>query len=336
MTFPLPPRLTDEPMPSELEREALGATEHEAVDPAPPFVPAFITIGPITSERKLREWALVLQSMSIECSVHHDPTGLGLVVRREDEASARSGIARYEAENRGWPPRIARERLAHPRSLIMAAAFAALAAFLMTTGPASGGSRWFQRGAAVSASVLSAEPWRAVTALTLHADAAHVMGNVISGTIFGSAVGRRIGPGAALFAVLAAGIGGNVANALFHQAMGQASHASIGASTAVFGAVGILAATQLGMTRTTARDRRVLDIVTPLVGGLALLGALGASPTADLGAHLFGLLAGLVVGGVASWTKLRERVFPRAVTQVMLGGSALSIVLASWQLALRR
>ena len=33
------------------------------------------------------------------------------------------------------------------------------------------------------------------TALTLHADAVHVLGNAISGAVFGSAVNRRLGPG---------------------------------------------------------------------------------------------------------------------------------------------
>src|SRR5262249_24543175 len=154
------------------------------------------------------------------------------------------------------------------------------------TGPVAGGSRWFQHGASISNLVLSKQPWRAVTALTLHADSVHVMGNVISGAIFASAVGRRLGPGGGPLAVLGAGIAGNVANALFHHYTGDGGHGSIGASTAVFGAVGILAATQLVVDRRrTSGPRRVLDVLSPVVGGLALLGALGASPNSDLGAH---------------------------------------------------
>ena len=59
--------------------------------------------------------------------------------------------------------------------------------FLFFTGPVARYSGWFQRGTAVTGLVLSSEPWRAVTALTLHADTSHVLGNAISGTVFDEA-----------------------------------------------------------------------------------------------------------------------------------------------------
>ena len=108
--------------------------------------------------------------------------------------------------------------------------------FLYATGPAAGGSMWFSHGRADALRLFS-EPWRMITALTLHADGQHVIGNAISGSIFGTMVARRIGPGGALFAILLSGIIGNTLNALHHLPDG---HYSIGASTAVFGAVGML------------------------------------------------------------------------------------------------
>src|ERR1700678_3739961 len=78
-------------------------------------------------------------------------------------------------------------------------------------------------------------------------------------------------------------------------------HQSIGASTAIFGAIGLLAATELVLHR--KRSRGWLDVAAPIVGGFALLGALGSGSgdgRTDLGAHLFGFLSGVIIGlGVA-------------------------------------
>jgi rhomboid protease GluP len=300
--------------------------------------PGVRTIGPAPTDRKAREWALVLQSMSIGFVLQRMPGGWFLLVDDASHAAAAKAIGRYEVENRDWPPRVIPERPRHPSSPIAAAAFLALAVFLFVTGPASSGSKWFHHGASISNLVIASQPWRAVTALTLHADSVHVMGNVISGAIFASAVSRRLGPGGGLLAVLASGIAGNLANAFAHHAMGEGTHGSIGASTAVFGAVGILAATQVVVDRqrSSGARRGWLEILAPLVGGLALLGALGASPEADLGAHLFGFFAGVLIGGLAS-IRLRNPLAAasRWWAQTTLGALALATVLGSWQLAMR-
>src|SRR5262249_27637372 len=120
--------------------------------------------------------------------------------------------------------------------------------------------------------------------------------------IFASAVHRRLGPGTGSLAIVASGVLGNLANALFHHARGEGFHASIGASTAVFGAVGILATTQilLDPPRPSGDRKTFMELLAPIVGGLALLGALGASPQSDLGAHLFGFLSGTLMGVIAA------------------------------------
>jgi membrane associated rhomboid family serine protease len=283
--------------------------------------------------------------------------GWVILVRDEDYPRASQSIDEYEAENRDWPPRPARERPRHASSLAVPVIFALLVIFFAVTGPEAGRSLWFDRGIAVSQQVLHGQPWRAVTALTLHADSVHVLGNAISGTVFVSAVQRRIGAGGAALAVLATGIAGNLANAFYHQAKGI-EHVSLGASTAVFGAIGLLAATQLVLDRAPRqRDGRAawLRIAGPIVGGFALLGALGAGgERTDLGAHLFGLLAGVVIGlGVAFPLRRASHAVdvatgqqgysvtlgsgaPRWWVQTALGAVATAVVLVSWQLALRR
>lgn len=329
-------------------------------DPDPDILPGLSPIGPIASERKVRDWALVLQSMSVWHVTRRSFGGWVLLVRDEDHAAALRSIESYEAENRDWPPRPARERMRHAASTAIPVMFALLTAFFLITGPESSGSFWFARGASISDRVLSTQPWRAVTALTLHADAVHVLGNAVSGTVFVSAVQRRIGAGAAALTVLAAGAAGNLANALYHTFRGHA-HASIGASTAVFGAIGLLAATQLVVGSRSHRPRTWLDIASPIVGGFALLGALGSGGqaydgfgsdmpvrnTTDLGAHLFGLLAGLLIGLVVAIPLRRSSAgahghdvslgegAPRWWVQTTLGALAAAIIVVSWQMALR-
>jgi rhomboid protease GluP len=285
-------------------------------------------IGPV-GPRKMREWTLVLSSMSIPCSARETLDGWIILVADGDYARAIEGIRLYENENRDWPPAVAREQLPYPRTLVAPAVLFTLLLFFALSGPSSGGSAWFARGAAVSQNIVHGQLWRAVTALTLHADTMHVVGNVLSGSIFLSAVNRRLGDGRGPFFVVLAGALGNLANALWH----RVGHVSIGASTAVFAAVGVLAATQLAVDRHTG-TRSLLQRAAPIVGGLALLGMLGASPHADLLAHLFGLLAGFAVALPFALTRrpLRRTSW---YAQLAWGLSTVALVGASWGVAWR-
>jgi membrane associated rhomboid family serine protease len=139
--------------------------------------------------------------------------------------------------------------------------------------------------------MLAGELWRSVTALTLHADLRHVIANAVSGTLFVGAVCGMLGFGLGGALVLLAGAAGNLANAVFH----GTHHVSVGASTAVFGAVGVLSALMFVARR--RREPRKRRAWLALGAGLALLAMLGTSgERVDLWAHLFGWLAGVGVG----------------------------------------
>jgi membrane associated rhomboid family serine protease len=169
-----------------------------------------------------------------------------------------------------------------------------------------------------------------VTALTLHADAQHVIGNIISGSIFGAAASRRLGAGGALLAIVVAGAAGNAANALYHLSEG---HRSIGASTAVFAAVGLLAGVQT-MRGYWRKQFSMIDFLAPAIGGLALLGTLGSSPDSDIAAHGFGFAAGAVVGLAVSWWLNQFGRPPSATAQWISGAAASLIIVGSWWLAI--
>ena len=129
--------------------------------------------------------------------------------------------------------------------------------------------------------------------VTLHSGPTHLVGNVLCLLLFGYAVCDTFGGGLAWVLILASGIVGNALAGLAH----GAGHTSIGASTACFGALGILSASQ--SVRNLREHGFSLSIWSrawlPLGAGLALLTLLGTGPRSDLLAHLFGFLSGLVL-----------------------------------------
>ncbi len=139
--------------------------------------------------------------------------------------------------------------------------------------------------------ILRGELWRTATSLMLHANALHLAGNMVGIALFGSAVCSVTGWGVGWVMVVATGIIGNTANAFLY----REGHFSIGASTAVFGAIGILCAQQFFKKFRVTGYR--LKAWLPLGGGLALLGILGSGQHSDIMAHLFGFLAGIILGG---------------------------------------
>jgi len=313
--------------------------------------PQLSMIGPLTERRQAREWALVLQSQRIGFILNYAPPerdelgavikpgGWVLTVSPSEYERAVQAIDLYETENEHWPPVEERDRPRHEASLVLPLFFAVLALFFFyVTGPASRGSQWFTRGRA-DALLLSSEPWRMVTALTLHADAQHILGNALSGSIFGLMVSRRIGGGGALLAIVLAGTLGNTFNALHHL---PGEHRSIGASTAVFGAVGILAAVQTVITwgrRERHRGRgwrrfKAMDVVAPIIGGLALLGSLGAGGgNTDVWAHGYGFLAGVGIGAVMGLVVRRQGSKPSGAVQGLSAAAACLMLAGAWVLA---
>ena len=297
-------------------------------------------LGPVRDRGVAREWGLVLASQGVPHAMVFTFDGWVLQIPRADAARATAAVRLYQDENRDWPPVVKRDVPRHRSTYAVAVAFALLFLFFAAvTGPAIRGGEWFVHGRA-DARVLLSEPWRMVTALTLHGDSQHVLGNVVSGTIFGTAVSRRIGPGGALFAVASAGALGNALNALAHYRTG---HLSIGASTAVFAAIGILAGFQTVLVLARKNEPKppkltLTAVAGPLAGGLTLLGSLGAGgETTDLGAHGFGFLMGVVTGLAVAAVMLKRGDASRPSTwlQVSLGTATAALVGGSWALAMR-
>lgn len=191
------------------------------------------------------------------------------------------------------------------------------------------GLDWLGAGRTHGGSVRAGELWRPLTALTLHSGMAHLLGNAALGALLGGLFARTVGTGVAWSTIALSGFLGNFANAYLR----GAERSSIGASTAVFGALGALAAWQWAFAR-PARHR-LLHRWAPIVGGLVLLGFLGMSTEerVDVLAHATGFAAGLVVALASSWWTVRREA-PPAVER-LLRVAPLAAIAAAWVFALR-
>jgi membrane associated rhomboid family serine protease len=139
--------------------------------------------------------------------------------------------------------------------------------------------------------------------------------------ILGTAVCAVTGLGVGWTMILMTGLLGNLFNAILY----QRDHLSIGASTAIFGAIGILGAYQF--VRRFRLPGQRLKAYLPLGAGLALLGFLGASARSDIMAHLFGFSVGLLAGGL--YGKVVRQPLERSAQRGFLAVS-LMITLFAW------
>jgi membrane associated rhomboid family serine protease len=187
------------------------------------------------------------------------------------------------------------------------------------------GVDWLAAGRMDGGRSLIAEWWRPLTALTLHADAAHLLGNALFGSFFGYSVARYLGGGFSWLLILACGALGNLANGY----LSGPDHRSIGASTAVFAALGILSAYcwRRGFPSQASQRERM----APVVAGIGLLAFTGtAGVNTDIGAHLLGFLAGFGGGLVVARTG-----FPQSdKLQLACGVAALGLLVAAWLAAI--
>jgi len=291
-------------------------------------------VGLYLRRAQAEDRALVILSMGLPYWIIPLDGLYALVVRRRDAAAVEEELASYEQEKR-----TTRRRPPPPKPLFRPAAFPlflyawALGLSFLVQQRAPAG--WEEAGAAVSGRILAGEWWRTITALTLHADLGHLLANTVVGIIFGLALIPWIGFGWAALGFIVSGALGNALNALFHY---NTEHASIGASTAVFGSLGILVGWQtwaLLHEHRTVRPLRRRELFIPLGAGFALLAYLGVGTEesrVDIMAHLFGLLAGVLLGLLAGWGKLPERT-PRSF-QKYLALLAFLLPCLAWALAL--
>jgi rhomboid protease GluP len=172
------------------------------------------------------------------------------------------------------------------------------------------------------------EWWRAITALTLHLDQEHLLGNLLFGVIGGIALARLIGPGVAWGSILGAGALANCMEVL----IAPVTHRAVGASTAVFAALGLLAG-MAWQPRLKLRER-AWQRYAPLIAGVSLLTLLGAgSEHVDVLGHGLGFLLGVVAGWIFARATMSQNRDIRL--QIVTGFGALMLICIAWALAIK-
>jgi len=266
-------------------------------------------------------YGLVLASSSLPYSMVRSGSGWEIWVDETIHAGALDLVAQYDAENSPQSPLDVRKTQEHKKTYTGIWVSLLLLACNVAVDMSGGIEKFAGQYGASAFDILNGDVYRTVTSLMLHANYPHLAGNMAGIAIFGTWVCNITGAGVGWLVILFTGILGNLANA----ALFQYGHNSIGASTAVFGAVGFLAAYQLDRKIKVVDQRRKAWL--PLAGGLALLAFLGAGAQSDLTAHLFGFLAGIFLGLVYAMV-LQRLLKKRHQTYCMV--AAIGIVSFSW------
>ncbi len=275
--------------------------------------------------RLLADPVLVLEAMRIPHRTEYNNRMWRLLVPFEQESSARSELERYEAENRYIAPY-------RPKVHTFDKGWAGVLGFLTLIWLLPNledwqtfGWNWRELGVMNAELVREGQWWRTVTALTLHGDLGHIIGNSAFGAVFGLLLGRFVGSGLGWLLVL---VGAALANGI-NAWLQTPPFFSLGASTATFAALGLVGA--FVWRRGYLRGRNWRESFAPLFAAIALLVYTGVGGVrTDILAHFLGFAAGVAGGVFAAEYDIRR--LGRS-GQWIAGGVTVMIIVTAWTLA---
>jgi membrane associated rhomboid family serine protease len=128
--------------------------------------------------------------------------------------------------------------------------------------------------------------------------------------------------------ILLSGASGNLITAFIY----RTAHTSIGASTALFGAVGMLGASRCALGRRYRLQGRKTWFY--IAGTVTLVAVMGVGENVDVFAHLFGAVMGVILGfpSARKMSRPSGQLSPNA--PFIMGAGAAAVVLLSWICAL--
>ena len=286
----------------------------------------WVEVGRFPNGRAAGEHALVLVAAGIDCQLASRGWGVALLVTPWHAEAARRELAAYAEDNRPDPAPPLRR---HPTGDAVTGVLAYWCVLVFVYVAAENslfGLDWFAAGEGQAGLTVGGQWWRVITALGLHANLGHIASNLVAGSLFGFFLAEITGSGLAWLLILLAGAAGNAINALIQ----PASHTSVGASTAIFGAVGLLAVLA---TRYRPRLwRRGMRRWAPVAAGIMLLAFLGIEgKDIDIGAHVSGFAAGCVLGAAILAT---GQPAPTPWRQALSAAAAFVLFAGAWAIAL--
>lgn len=282
----------------------------------------------LSSVEQLNTCSLILYAAGIShriAFISHQQIEIFVTVTNLQKAA--DELESYEEENRHWPPPPSYDSYSPIFRAMAPIVVASLIYIFSLSGDWSMDSIWFSKGAGDSDAILILhEYYRLITALTLHADAVHLLGNCFLGGFLLHFLLLRTGNGIGLFTVVVGAGLANYINVFLH----GPGHHFVGFSTAVFVVIGMLC------TMGFADKNRASNVTLfmPVMAGFSLLAMLGSSgERTDLGAHLFGLLCGLPAGYIVKLNHF-NRWRDSLTLQIVLVLLTLLIIWSSWRSAL--
>jgi membrane associated rhomboid family serine protease len=288
-----------------------------------------VEVGRYRTLAHAEQRALVLTAAGIECRVEPSSEAVVLLVSFMEAERARSELASFEIENvpdrKGLPS-------ARAGAWGVEAALAYAAVLLFFFGADNKGAfsvDWQGLGAAQAGLIVEGAWWRTLTALTLHSGSVHLISNLAVGIIFGLLASQSLGAGVGWLAMVAAGALGNGLNAVIQ----SSAHTAIGASTGVFGVLGVLSGYTLKSRAVRWRSR--IRRWSPIAAGIMLLAFFGmGGEQTDIWAHVAGFGVGAGMGFALAHVK--QDALQGSKVQWISGAVACCLIAVAWAFALWR
>jgi rhomboid protease GluP len=265
-----------------------------------------VKVGTFPSLEKAHEHGLVILAMGEACWVAEadDHDGYSLLVEPSVTVRVSRELRDYDQEQDAPAPKppLPQEIFRYPAGWDVAGiwVFCVLMFFFWQNKD----PMFVERAASSSTGLIrDLEWWRPFTALFLHADPQHLIGNILSGLLFGTLVSRSLGPWRGWALILASGTAGNAITSAFTY---PESFVSLGASTAVFGALGILSGLGFAAMLRSRIRLPLAKTTAPIIAGIVLLGMMGGGGpggNTDVLGHIFGFASGLAIGLIAMHRK---------------------------------
>ena len=251
----------------------------------------------------------ILASQAIKTEITRTASGAyEILVKADDREKALFHLDRYAQENRPLIKQIIEtgpSSFYSPAVLVIMGLIALVHIICIKTNIHD--QAVFRFGAS-SYFIRQGETFRAITALFLHSDIRHLIGNMAGLLVLGAPIVRLTGYGTGPFLLLCAGTAGN----LISNGLGMDARLSIGASTAVMGAAGLLAARQVVLGHGISRFKGL----APVAAGATLMAMFSHGENTDVSAHFFGFAAGTGIGIIGLplihiWSETGSRPGPR-------------------------
>ena len=163
--------------------------------------------------------------------------------------------------------------------------------FLLTALPIFPNSWFFELLSGVNLYIMEGEIWRLLTPIFMHNDFSHFLFNSFSLVLFGPALERMIGSFPFSLLYLTTGISANVAT-LFLEPL---TYSHVGSSGAIFGLFGFYVSMQVFRKHLFSKENSQLIITITVISVIMTF----FQPNINITAHLFGLLAGFLIGFIS-------------------------------------